>query len=142
MKLLEPRILRISLIAAIISAGIGWGLASVAGIIMQSELGSVIRDEEELQRLQDSVVEMKYRIPMVCAVGTMAIIVLVEGGLALLRKPKSTIQATKPALSSSGMDPEVEALLNQILAQSGDLVSTPPPAALREPAPEMSSTAH
>ncbi|MGL6074141.1 MAG: hypothetical protein ACRC8S_08270 [Fimbriiglobus sp.] len=127
------RVLKTCLIAASISAVIGYVLGSVAAILMESEMGGISRDPEEMLNVRAAAQNMKIRIPLLCAGATTLLIVVMEGFFALVR-PK--IAKTPPAPpcppTHEGMDPEVEALLNQILAQSGQLVETPPPVAFRE----------
>lgn len=130
MKAFALRLLKSALPAVVLAALFGYALAYGSAIYIQVnapirpqlEAGSESSAERPLPG-DDIGTVLKTRLPIVLACWTFAIIFFFE---ALVALRKGLIQPTipKPAkptrqhLGPNGMDPEVEALFNQLLAQS------------------------
>ena len=114
---------------AVASGVLGYLVASFAGSYADG-FAAQLRGNTETPS-----VRMKERIPPLMAGVSFAAVVVSEGASSLLRRnrvtPAATSTPTSPASSASGMDAEVEALLNKILAQTEaeNLTQTPPPSA-------------
>ena len=110
------KILKAGVPVALLSAAVGYGLASLAGPFADAQAAQAQVPGE----LPSSV--MKVRLPLLMAGACLAAVAAWEALGALVRSRRAA-PATTPVPkgqgpSASGMDAEVEALLNQILAQT------------------------
>ncbi len=112
---------------AVMSGVLGYVVASFAGSYADAYAAQIRGNTDTPSE------RMKVRVPPLMAGMSFAAVVILEGLPALLRRGRATPGAAPtPAnrvASASGMDAEVEALLNQILAQTESENSTqsPPP---------------
>ena len=120
-------VLRTGLRVALVSGLVGYGLACLVGPYADGQ-AALVRGNTDVPSER-----MKVRIPLILGGLSFAIVAATEGVSALVRANKPTPAVTPtpkpPAVTASGMDAEVEALLNQILAQTQaeNLTQTPPP---------------
>ena len=138
-------VLRTGLRVALVSGLVGYGLACLAGPYADSQ-AALVRGNADVPSER-----MKVRMPLVLGGLSFAAVAALEGVASLVRAKKPAPPVTPPpvvrAPSGSGMDAEVEALLNQILAQTQaeNPTQTPPPidgASSGTGAPRNLSTTH
>ena len=128
MRTFLRKLLTTGLPVAVVSAVLGYGLACFAGTFADAQAAS-LRGNTDVPSER-----MKVRIPLLLAGMSFTTVVAVEALAALFRRNRpATLPAPAPkarAVSESGLDAEVEALLNGILAQTeaDRLAQTPPPA--------------
>ena len=125
MRPFAVKVLTTGVPTALAAALIGYGLACFLGGFADSTAG--VSDESPSAR-------MKVRMPLVLGGTSFAVLVALEGVSALVKRPAPSPPPAS-AVTASGLDAEVEALLNTILAQtpSTDTVRAPARGADRRP---------
>lgn len=138
------KVLKTGVPVALVSAALGYGLASFVGPFADAEVAQAGGGGE----LPSA--KMKARLPVLTGGLSFAVLVTMEGIAAFARGRRSVIAAgLAPKVrqkTEAGMDSEVEALLNQILAQTqaaaaSDQIPTPEESS-RANEPRNLSTAH
>ena len=132
------RILKTGLPTAGLLAGLGYLYAVIAGIYLDANVpprptGRPGTDGEQVTRA------LEIRLPVLMAGGGFALIAAGELLLSLWRPPAAGPAAPPNAIPASGLDPEVEKLLNQLLEQADAADarrSVPPNQIDQEPAAE------
>ena len=141
MRISVPKLLRTVALVAVTSAAFGYGLACLAGPFADAQ-AALLRGNTNVPSER-----MRVRMPLALAATSVAVVVAFEAMAALLRRNDAAPATPKPRVATaSGMDAEVEALLNGILAQTeaDRLAQTPPPEAETSGTggPRNLSTAH
>jgi hypothetical protein len=139
MRELCLRILKSGLPTGLAAGLIGYCMASL-GVIFYTSQSDIGRTPEDFQTISEASDSMKLRMPILFFGACFSLICVFETCLYLIRPKVAVVPLPKqlpglvPASTVSGMDPEVEALLNQILAQEQptNLTHTPLPAAVVE----------
>lgn len=120
-------VLRTGLRVALVSGLVGYGLACLVGPYADGQ-AALVRGNTDVPSER-----MKVRMPLIVGGLSLAIVAALEGVATLARRNRPALAVAPtpklPAVTASGMDAEVEALLNQILAQTQPegLAQTPPP---------------
>ncbi len=136
-------VLRTGLRVALVTGLIGYGMACLVGPYADGQ-AALVRGNTEVPSER-----MKVRMPLFLGGLSFASVAVLEG-IATLVRAKKPVPAAPPkarVATETGMDAEVEALLNQILAQTQaeNLAQTPPPIGGESPgtgAPRNLSTTH
>ena len=128
------KVLKTAVPVALVSAALGYGLASFVGPFADAEVAQAGGGGEPPS------VKMKVRLPVLTGGLSFGVLLTVQGIGAFVRGRRG-VPAGRPApkvrpTTAAGMDSEVEALLNQILAQTQAEAST------QMPTPEESSSAN
>lgn len=128
------KVLKTGVPVVLMSAGLGYGLATFVGPFADAEVAQA-GGSGELPS-----VKMKVRLPVLTGGLSLGVLVTMQGIGAFVRGRRG-VPAGRPApkvrpTTEAGMDSEVEALLNQILAQTQAEAST------QMPTPEESSRAN
>ena len=128
------KVLKTAVPVALVSAALGYGLASFVGPFADAEVAQAGGGGEPPSA------KMKVRLPVLTGGLSFGVLVTMQGIGAFVRGRRS-MPAARPApkvrpTTEAGMDSEVEALLNQILAQ------TQAEALTQIPRPEESSKAN
>ncbi len=120
-------VLRTGLRVALVTGLVGYGLACLVGPYADGQ-AALVRGNTDVPSER-----MKVQMPLFLGSLSFAAVAALKGVAALMRSAKPTPAVARtpkvPAFTASGMDAEVEALLNQILAQTQaeNLAQTPPP---------------
>jgi len=137
------KLLKTGVPVAVVSAAIGYGVALLAGPYADAQAG-LLRGNTDVPSER-----MQVRMPLALGATSFAVVVAFEGLTALLRRNNATpVTPTRKArvATESGMDAEVEAMLNGILAQTEAAQAAPTPASGSEApgtgGPRNLSTAH
>ena len=145
------RVLKNGVPTALLAALLGYGLAHFGGLYVdtfEAPRSANPADGTPGTLGQQVSGVLKLRVPVTLGAICFAIVVLFELLGALVRggRPPAAVGVRPPAkpARAGGMDPDVERLLNQILAQTEAeaLLQTPPPVGLTAVEPRTVSTSH
>jgi hypothetical protein len=112
MRLFVRKMLRGGVPLALVAAAVGYGLASFVGGLADAQVAR--RPDSGTPPSQ----VMKVRLPLAMALGSVGLLALLEAPAAFLRSRRRGVEPPAPVRTPTGLDSEVEALLNRIQEQT------------------------